>query len=105
MASRTVFRFKLDVIDWHLTEPTDLDPPLAKVATCIADHDRYAMSATAQPQPPLVPVLRIWGKRENGEQVLAHVHGVLPYLYIDYPGPYHAPESEGNQYQFLSLHT
>ena len=89
MASKKVFRFKLDVIDWYLTEPTDLDPPLAKIATCIADRDRYPIS---------VPVLRIWGKRENGEQVLAHVHGVLPYLYIDYPGPYHAPESEGNQY-------
>lgn len=34
----------------------------------------------------VVPEVRIYGATDRGQRVVAHVHGVLPYLYIEYQG-------------------
>lgn len=33
-----------------------------------------------------VPQIRIFGATDSGQRVVAHVHGVFPYLYIEYSG-------------------
>lgn len=33
-----------------------------------------------------VPIVRIYGATDQGQRVVAHVHGVFPYSYIEYTG-------------------
>ncbi|KAF8249753.1 DNA/RNA polymerase [Wilcoxina mikolae CBS 423.85] len=77
-----VFRFKLNNIDFYRSSPTDLDPALPVVSA-------------AEGTPP-VPILRIFGATESGQRVCAHVHGVFPYLYVEYPGPYFGNDGKFN---------
>jgi DNA polymerase zeta len=77
-----VFRFKLNNIDFYRSSPTDLDPALPIVSA-------------AEGTPP-VPILRIFGATESGQHVCAHVHGVFPYLYVEYPGPYFGSDGKFN---------
>lgn len=34
----------------------------------------------------LVPVIRVYGNLPTGHQVLCHIHGILPYIFINYDG-------------------
>jgi DNA polymerase zeta len=69
------FRFTLNCIDHYQAAPTDIDPQLRR-----------------QPGPagrlgaPQVPVIRAFGATETGQKVCAHIHGALPYLYLEYSG-------------------
>ncbi|KAG9187773.1 DNA polymerase zeta [Alternaria panax] len=66
------FRFRLNCIDHYQAAPTDLDPPLR----------RNARAAGA----PQIAVIRAFGATETGQKVCAHIHGALPYLYLEYNG-------------------
>ena len=74
------FQLRLNCIDHYQANPTDLDPPLP-------------LSDGSHPQKirPKVPVIRVFGATETGQKVCAHVHGALPYLYVEYRGDL-APE-------------
>lgn len=72
-----VFRVKVNTIDWYSAPPTTLDPTLP-------------VSSSSKKRPP-VPILRVFGATESGKPVLAHVHGVLPYMYIEFN-----PSNRGN---------
>ncbi|KAH0531718.1 hypothetical protein TsFJ059_000511 [Trichoderma semiorbis] len=69
------FRLRLNCIDHYQVLPSRHDPPLRN---------------DSQEAPPLnatrVPVIRIFGSTEFGQKVCAHVHGVFPYLYVEYDG-------------------
>lgn len=69
------FRFRLNCIDNYQATPTDLDPVLR----------RNAGTANRQ-EAPQVPVIRAFGATETGQKVCAHIHGALPYLYLEYNG-------------------
>ncbi|OAG06859.1 uncharacterized protein CC84DRAFT_1142989 [Paraphaeosphaeria sporulosa] len=69
------FRFRLNCIDHYQAVPTDLDPVLRRVPG-ISQHQRA----------PQVPVIRVFGATETGQKVCAHIHGALPYLYLEYTG-------------------
>ncbi len=69
------FRFRLNCIDNYQATPTDLDPILR----------RSAAPSTRQ-SAPQVPVIRAFGATETGQKVCAHIHGALPYLYLEYTG-------------------
>jgi DNA polymerase zeta len=69
------FRFRLNCIDNYQAAPTDLDPPL-----------RRKHGPAGRLDAPQVPVIRAFGATETGQKVCAHIHGALPYLYLEYSG-------------------
>lgn len=72
-----IFRFRLNCLDNYQATPTDLDPVLRRGA---------GPSQKSREQSPQVPVIRAFGATETGQKVCAHIHGALPYLYLEYPG-------------------
>ncbi|KAF2709454.1 hypothetical protein K504DRAFT_378576 [Pleomassaria siparia CBS 279.74] len=69
------FRFRLNCIDHYQAVPTDLDPVL-----------RCGAAPSQRQHAPQVPVIRVFGATETGQRVCAHIHGALPYLYLEYNG-------------------
>ncbi|KAF2823451.1 DNA polymeras-like protein zeta catalytic subunit [Ophiobolus disseminans] len=69
------FRFRLNCIDHYQATPTHLDPVLRRNAA--PSHRNGA---------PHVPIIRAFGATETGQKVCAHIHGALPYLYLEYNG-------------------
>ncbi|KAF1833799.1 DNA polymeras-like protein zeta catalytic subunit [Decorospora gaudefroyi] len=69
------FRFRLNCIDNYQATPTDLDPLLRRNA-----------GPSGRLGAPQVPVIRAFGATETGQKVCAHIHGALPYLYLEYHG-------------------
>ncbi|OAL56699.1 DNA polymeras-like protein zeta catalytic subunit [Pyrenochaeta sp. DS3sAY3a] len=69
------FRFRLNCIDNYQATPTELDPVL-----------RRSTGPSQRQGVPYVPVIRAFGATETGQKVCAHIHGALPYLYLDYSG-------------------
>ncbi|KAM7201381.1 hypothetical protein V8F20_004845 [Naviculisporaceae sp. PSN 640] len=69
------FRVRLNCIDHYQATPTRYDPQLHK-----------SFRASQSSKEPRVPVIRIFGSTETGQKVCAHIHGVFPYLYVDYGG-------------------
>lgn len=67
------FKVRINCVDHYQSRQLQFDPELYQ-----ADGRRNADGR--------VPVLRIFGATENGQKVCAHVHGVFPYLYIEYDG-------------------
>ncbi|ETS03581.1 hypothetical protein M419DRAFT_34423 [Trichoderma reesei RUT C-30] len=69
-----LFRVRLNCIDHYQALPSRHDPQLRN------DLQAPLVNATR------VPVIRIFGSTEFGQKVCAHVHGVFPYLYVEYDG-------------------
>ena len=69
------FRFRLNCIDHYQATPTELDPVLRRSAGLLKRQNA-----------PLVPVIRVFGATETGQKVCAHIHGALPYLYLEHTG-------------------
>ncbi|KAL1622191.1 DNA polymerase zeta [Diplodia seriata] len=71
-----VFRFRLNCVDHYQATPTEFDPKLHRELGLPSQrHDAYQ-----------VPVIRAFGATETGRKVCAHIHGALPYLYLEYDG-------------------
>ncbi|KAL1796931.1 hypothetical protein ACET3X_005471 [Alternaria dauci] len=85
------FRFRLNCVDNYQAAPTDLDPPL-----------RRKVGSAGRLDAPQVPVIRAFGATETGQKVCAHIHGALPYLYLEYSG---ALEKEVVNAYILELRT
>ncbi|KAJ9155397.1 DNA polymerase [Pleurostoma richardsiae] len=77
------FRVRLNCIDHYQGTPTRYDPRL-----------RNDVRPSQISKGPKVPVVRVFGSTETGQKVCAHIHGVFPYLYIEYTGSL-APEDVG----------
>ena len=69
------FRVRLNCIDHYQSSPAEFDPTIPRGTALSQRHDR-----------PKVPVIRVFGATEAGQKVCAHIHGALPYLYIEYRG-------------------
>ena len=70
-----LFRVRLNCVDHYQAAPTELDPIFGGYA-----------SSSQRRNAPQVPVIRVFGATETGQKVCAHIHGVLPYLYLKYDG-------------------
>lgn len=70
-----LFRVRLNCIDHYQASPSHYDPQL-----------RNDVRPSQASKGPKVPVVRIFGSTETGQKVCAHVHGVFPYLYVEYQG-------------------
>ena len=65
---------RLNCIDHYQAAPTKFDPKLP-----VLNFDDAHKS-------PKVPVVRVFGATETGQKVCAHIHGVFPYLFVQYTG-------------------
>ncbi|KAK8023998.1 DNA polymerase family B [Apiospora rasikravindrae] len=70
-----VFRVRLNCIDHYQTAPTKYDPQLRNDVRLSQIH-----------KEPKLPIVRVFGSTETGQKVCAHIHGALPYLYVEYDG-------------------
>lgn len=68
------FRFRLNCVDHYQNAPTEFDPTFGRTGF----SQRHGASA--------IPVIRAFGATETGQKVCAHIHGALPYLYVEYEG-------------------
>lgn len=73
-AEPKLLRVRLNNIDTYRAQPTELDPQLPLTSEASFE--------------PRVPIIRIFGTTEDGENICAHIHGAFPYLYITYPAGY-----------------
>ncbi|KAJ6111935.1 hypothetical protein N7523_007996 [Penicillium sp. IBT 18751x] len=85
------FRVRLNCIDHYQATTSELDPPLP-----------FRDGASEKDFRPKVPVIRVFGATETGQRVCVHVHGVFPYLYIEYNGSL-APEAVNSAIRTLHL--
>ena len=63
----------LNYIDYELYPPTDLDQHRNVYDPADSDFST-------------VPIIRIFGRTDAGQNVCTLVHGVFPYMYIEYDG-------------------
>ncbi|QHS76572.1 DNA-directed DNA polymerase [Saccharomyces paradoxus] len=66
------FRIQLNNQDYYMSKPTLLDP---------SHGESLPLNQFSQ-----VPTIRVFGALSTGHQVLCHVHGILPYMFIKYDG-------------------
>ncbi|KAI9719527.1 MAG: DNA polymerase zeta [Chrysothrix sp. TS-e1954] len=83
-----IFRVCLNCVDHYQAQPTGLDPLL------FGSH-----GSTQQRNAPQLPVIRVFGATETGQKVCAHIHGALPYLYVEYHGSLKDEEVESYKQQ------
>lgn len=73
--------FSLNYIDYELYPPTSLDQRRARYDAPDSFHQ-------------IVPVIRIFGRTDAGQNVCSLIHGVYPYMYIEYDGATDANDGE-----------
>ncbi|KAK9244467.1 hypothetical protein V1506DRAFT_318573 [Lipomyces tetrasporus] len=72
---QTVFRFQLNCIDSYQVVPSSYDRKISP----LGESEEFEFYK--------VPIIRVFGNSDTGQKVCAHIHGVFPYLFIEYSGP------------------
>ncbi|KAK9370899.1 hypothetical protein V1509DRAFT_656586 [Lipomyces kononenkoae] len=71
---RPPFRFQLNCIDYYHEVPTLYD----RKTSPLGDNEEYEFYK--------IPIIRVFGNSDSGQKVCAHIHGIYPYLFIEYQG-------------------
>ncbi|KAK9238290.1 hypothetical protein V1525DRAFT_358797 [Lipomyces kononenkoae] len=71
---RPPFRFQLNCIDYYHGVPS------------LYDRNQSPLGANEEYEFYKVPIVRVFGNSDSGQKVCAHIHGIYPYLFIDYSG-------------------
>lgn len=74
-------KVQINDIDHYQSNPTAFD--------CKTNNAAYSSRKFHS-----VPVIRIFGTSEHGQHTLVHIHGVYPYVYIEYRGDLHIAQVE-----------
>ncbi|KAK9434378.1 hypothetical protein V1505DRAFT_359959 [Lipomyces doorenjongii] len=74
-----VFRFQLNCIDYYQGVPSSYDRNISP----LGDNEEFEFSK--------VPIIRVFGNSDSGQKVCAHIHGIFPYLFIEYSGSLDKP--------------
>lgn len=69
--ANAVIKVQLNNIDSYQSAPTRLD---TKTVAINGTKDYLSQ----------VPVIRVFGRTDEGKVILVHIHGVFPYLYVKY---------------------
>ncbi|KAK9377526.1 uncharacterized protein V1513DRAFT_456365 [Lipomyces chichibuensis] len=69
-----VFRFQLNCIDCYQGVPSSYDRNISP----LGDNEEFEFCK--------VPIIRVFGNSDSGQKVCAHIHGIFPYLFIEYSG-------------------
>src|SRR6266480_5166609 len=80
------FRVRLNCLDHYQATPTRFDP--------LVPLDDTQLQQSSRRNAIKVPVIRVFGSTETGQKVCAHIHGALPYLYVEYRGSLDPDEGE-----------
>lgn len=67
------FRVRLNCVDTYQSTPSEFDPQF-----------RARNGNTSSKDAPRLPVIRVFGATPTGQKVCLHVHGALPYLYLEH---------------------
>lgn len=81
------FTCQINNIDHYQTFPTPLD---RNVNSLSSPHQRLNS----------IPIIRIFGTTQAGQHAMVHVHGVYPYVYVEYKG---SLIPEDGKFYFLTL--
>lgn len=85
-------RFRLTYLDTVQSSPLSLPPPptaLDKSLPFIPARRIPFAPVGSNLQIDRVPELRVFGATEAGQRCCVHIHGVLPYVYVEYEGRVH----------------
>lgn len=74
-AADSIIRFRLSDLDTFMSR--DSEPYDLRVSPFMTSKGEKLRA---------VPVLRIFGATDQGQRVVAHVHGAFSYVYIEYKG-------------------
>jgi len=82
------FRFRLNYLDHYQSPVTQFEPVIVQANAGAETSVKSKRSVSS------VSILRAFGTTDTGQRVCAHIHGIFPYLLVEYSGPLDLPSGK-----------